>query len=370
MIRRKKPSLRFFGKTILIFNSIAAIALLISYLAPIVDPHTFWPISFFGLAYPAILLLNIIFIIYWLLRKPWFALISIITILMGFNIVQNYIGFRESTAIEVPKSSQNFIRVMTYNVHNFKKYYDKKNDIFTKDEILNIIRNEQPDVLCIQEFLTRPKSDYNFKKLILEILNTKYYYFYPNIDNGYEALGMAIFSKFPIKNTGSIHFENSFNGVVFSDIEYNKKLFRIYDVHFQSISFQPEDYEYLKEVKEIDADVKSSRRIGSRLKGAFMKRSDQIKLIIEHTKNCKTPFLIAGDFNDTPISYAVNQMAKGLKNSFREKGSGFGVTYNGDFPNFQIDYILATKDFNVKNYRIIKKKLSDHYAVRSDLQLN
>ena len=63
-------------------------------------------------------------------------------------------------------------------------------------------------------------------------------------------------------------------------------------------------------------------------------------------------------------------MSEGLKNTFREKGSGFGITYNGDFPNFQIDYILVSQPFTVKSYRIIDKKLSDHYAVRSDLELN
>ena len=371
MIRRKKPVLNLFGKIILIFNYIATLALLISYLAPITNPNSFWLIPFFGLAYPAFLLINIAFIIFWLLyRKSLFSLISLVAILGGYNFIAKYVGFRESSAIEVPKSSENFIRVMTYNVHNFKRYEDKLNDIFTKDEILNIIRKEQPDILCIQEFLSRPKSDYNFKELLKEILNTKYYYFKPDMDNGYEAIGMAIFSKFPIKKSDNIHFDDSANGALFSDIEYKNKLFRIYNVHFQSISFQPEDYKYIKKVKGIEADVTSSRRIGSRLKGAFKKRSNQISQIKDHASKCLIPYVIAGDFNDTPISYAVNEMSSGLVNSFYEKGSGLGVTYNGDFPNFQIDYILATKNFEVKNYRIVKKELSDHYAVRSDLEWN
>jgi endonuclease/exonuclease/phosphatase family metal-dependent hydrolase len=62
-------------------------------------------------------------------------------------------------------------------------------------------------------------------------------------------------------------------------------------------------------------------------------------------------------------------MNKGLKNAFREKGSGMGRTYNGSFPNYQIDYIMAGKQFDVLNYNIIEKKLSDHYPVCSDLLL-
>ena len=78
------------------------------------------------------------------------------------------------------------------------------------------------------------------------------------------------------------------------------------------------------------------------LKRAFIKRSEQVDIIKAEMDNCKTPYIIAGDFNDTPASYAVKKITKGLKNSFEEKGSGFGKTYNGKFPNFQIDYIATS----------------------------
>ncbi|MGB4775223.1 MAG: endonuclease/exonuclease/phosphatase family protein [Daejeonella sp.] len=371
MIKRKSSSIGFFNKTILAINIIAVLFLLLSYMAPFTDPRNFWPISFFGLAYPALLLINVLFVVYWLLFRPKFALISFISILTGYSFLTGFIGFRESTAIDVPKSSEGFIRVMTYNVHNFKQYGDK-NDVFTKEKILDIIRKEQPDVICFQEFFYREKGEYNFKKLIQEIINSSHYYFEPVADNGYEANGMATFSKFPIIEKGYIAFNNvRGNEAIFTDIERNNKIFRVYNVHFQSINFKPEDYKYIKNVTEkIETDVQSSRRIGGRLKSAFLKRSDQVKVIKEHAKSCKTPYLVAGDFNDTPISYTVNSMSEGLINSFRKKGSGFGITYNGDFPNFQIDYILVSPAFNIKNYRIVDQKLSDHYAVRTDLELN
>jgi endonuclease/exonuclease/phosphatase family metal-dependent hydrolase len=122
--------------------------------------------------------------------------------------------------------------------------------------------------------------------------------------------------------------------------------------------------------EEIQTNMSSPRRIGGRLKLAFIKRSQQVGLVKNHSLTCITPYVVAGDFNDTPVSYTLHQMANGLVNTFKEKGSGLGVTYNGDFPNFQIDYILATPNFGVRNYRIIDKKLSDHFAVRADLQLD
>ena len=106
------------------------------------------------------------------------------------------------------------------------------------------------------------------------------------------------------------------------------------------------------------------------LRNAFLKRSNQVDLMKAHMKTCKIPFIVAGDFNDTPASYAVTQMTDSLKNTFKEQGTGFGKTYNGKFPNFQIDYIATTQTIDVVNYRIIEAKLSDHFPVRSDLRLN
>ncbi|MFZ4100593.1 MAG: endonuclease/exonuclease/phosphatase family protein, partial [Sphingobacterium thalpophilum] len=107
----------------------------------------------------------------------------------------------------------------------------------------------------------------------------------------------------------------------------------------------------------------------SRLKTAFIKRSNQVKMVKSHSDSCPIPYIITGDFNDTPISYTIKTISKGLNNSFREKGSGFGVTYNGAFPNFQIDYLFTSLEFSVKNYLIINKKMSDHFPVRSDVEL-
>ena len=83
---------------------------------------------------------------------------------------------------------------------------------------------------------------------------------------------------------------------------------------------------------------------------------------------CKTPYLIAGDFNDTPASYVVTQITTDLNNAFIKKGKGFGKTYNGKFPNFQIDYIATIKRFRGAQLQITKAKLSDHFPVRSDLR--
>ena len=368
---RVNDHLSLIEKLFLWVTCLLGIGLLVSYLAPIVDPKKVWIIAFFGLAYPLLLIGNLIMLIYWLLRRRWLILLPIAFILIGWNILLNNIGFvRHEKPVTVANGSGS-IRVMTYNVHNFKRY-GANNDISTKHDILAIIKDQNPDVISFQEFYTRNQGQYDMRDSIMAIMGTKYYYFEPITFNNYEAIGLAIFSKLPIIDQGIVPISTKLtqNACLYVDVKKGSEQLRIYNVHLQSIKFDPEDYKYLNRVsKQGKTDISSTRRLGGKLKNAFLKRSEQVVKVREHTNLYTHPFVIAGDFNDTPASYAVNQMAKGIKNAFREKGFGLGRTYNGDFPNYQIDYIMASPQFDVNSYQIIEKKLSDHYPVTSELSL-
>jgi endonuclease/exonuclease/phosphatase family metal-dependent hydrolase len=368
----KKSKLTFLDKLVRLTAIALAIALVLGFLAGRFDPRDLQLIAFFGLAYPYILLLNIIMMVWWCMRRRWlFAFSTVILILLGWNSLTTTFGFTGEKGLG-PKADAGLIRMMTYNVHSFKPY-GEENIESVKQQMLGLIANENPDIICFQEYFTRKKGPYDITDSLKRIMNKPYYYFDPTSQNDYEATGLAIFSKYPIKNKSTILFNKIYrgNGSIYVDIMVKGKLLRIYNVHMQSISFDKQDYMYLDQVKyQMDPKLYPSKRILVMLRNAFLKRSEQVDVMKAHMKTCELPFIIAGDFNDTPASYAVTQMTKSLKNSFKEQGTGFGKTYNGKFPNFQIDYIATTKDFDVMNYRIIEAKLSDHFPVRSDLRLN
>ncbi len=371
-MKNKKRGLSFISRIFLWINLFLCFALVISYFAPYVNPQKIWIIAFFGLAYPLLLLLNVIIMVYWLLRRRWQFALSLVTILAGWSTLNNNIGFRSASS-NARVAGSNCVRMMTYNVHNFKRY-GAKNDISTKHEILELISSQQPDIIGFQEFFTRYKGQYDMRDSIVKVLKISNLYFEPFNFNSQEGIGMAIFSKFPIIAKGMIQLSDdraSSNQCLYVDVKKGEKIFRVYSVHLQSIKFNPDDYKYIDSVsKKGKTDMQSTRRLGGKLKIAFIKRSEQVFKVKAHAAACPYPYIISGDFNDTPTSFAVNQMASGLKNAFREKGSGFGRTYNGDFPNYQIDYIMASPQFNVASYQIIEKKLSDHFPLRSDLILN
>ena len=368
--KKTKNGLSFFSKFILFLNLLAVMALLICYLAPHTDPRKTWIVAFFGLAYPPLLLVNAIFVVWWAFQRSWLAFLSFFCIVIGYNMLQNSIGFHAARDYR-QKELPNAIRLMTYNVHSFKKY-GSKNDITTKHEILDIIRTEQPDILGMQEFYNRYKGEYALIDSVKNILNAKFYFEAFNNANNFEEYGMVIYSKYPIVNHGivAISSESTLNQCIYVDVKKGKQIIRFYSVHLRSIGFDQEDYQTFGGESKQGYEVQSYKRIAGKLKQAFLKRAAQVDLIKKHAAQCPYPFVISGDFNDTPSSYAVNTMLIGLKNAFREKGSGLGRTYNGDFPNYQIDYIMPTRHFKVLDYGVIEKKLSDHYPVYSDLLLN
>ena len=367
----KKKKLPLLDKMLLFLAVLAAITLGVGMLAGQTAPKDNIWIAFVGLAYPFVLLANLVFVVVWVLRRRFvFALATLGFIALGWKtLTATYQLFGEQGT--TVKDSQHYVRMMTYNVHQFKKY-GENNDVSTKDQIIKVIENQNPDVVCFQEFFTRRKGEYDLIDSVKKRLKLKYYYFVPSVDNNYEAAGLAIFSRYPITNKGKVSFgEFAGNGSIYADLDVRGQVFRVYNVHLQSISFQKEDYDYIDQVtKKMGTEYRSSRRIASMLKGAFERRSEQVNIMKDEMQTCKLPFVIAGDFNDTPASYCVTQITSSLKNTFKEQGSGFGKTYNGAFPNFQIDYIATTKHFDVINYHISRDKLSDHFPVRSDLRLN
>ena len=369
---KKKKKLTIFGKLQLLLALLLAGGLITGILAGHYDPRAHRLIPFFGLAYPFFLILNAVMAISWMLRGKLFAaLLTLLVICSGWHALKATVGFIGEEG-KGPKSSPDLIRMMTYNVHSFKPYGEESNEK-VKQQMLQVVRDENPDIICFQEYYTRRKGSYAITDSLKKILHTAHYYFVPFSGNDYEASGLCIFSRYPIADKGSItfHKDQSDNKSIYIDVLVSGKKLRVYNVHLQSISFDKQDYSYLDRVtRKMDAEIVPSRRILSMLKAAFEKRSAQVDLMKAHMKTCTIPFLIAGDFNDTPASYAVTQLTASLQNTFVAEGTGLGRTYNGKFPNFQIDYISATPGLKIMNHRVIEARLSDHFPVRSDLRFN
>lgn len=357
---------RFLAKTLFHLNILVALILGLSYLAVYVNPQYFWPIAFLGLSFPFFLLLNIVFVIIWAIKRKPQVFLSLIMIALGWNFMGRYvqidIPFLKKK--EVVNEAKTF-KILTFNVRLFNRYnWSKDKEI--SHEIFNFIQKESPDIICFQEFFTRSKGELSESAIIEHLKDTKYHHIkYSLTKQGSSGFGIATFSKFPMVKMGEIMFPKTYNLCIYTDILINNDTVRIYNNHLQSIRFIKKNYEFIDslKVRYNQEEINGIMDITNRLRWAFEQRATQAEAIAAHAHRSPYPVIVCGDFNDTPVSYTYRVMRQNMNDAFVESGSGFGNTYLGKFPSYRIDYILLDKRFAVLNYRVPKLNLSDHYPV-------
>lgn len=367
--KKKKKSKRYIINSIMTFcNHIAAISLLLSYLANYISPERLWVIAFFGLAYPVLVIINILFIVYWTLQLKKRAFYSLIVIFGGWLQLNSFfqIHFNNQT-----NNTQKPIKVMSYNVKVFD-LYNWTHNLETRNNIFSLIGDEDPDILCLQEFFSRDSSKYNNLEKLTSFQKAKHVHVeYTTNSVKNQHWGIATFSKYPVVGKGKVDFGYRGNNVcIYTDLQVGKDTIRIYNMHLQSIAFGTDDYRYMDDLeknKETE-DIEHSKNIVKRLKRAFIKRAKQADLIQESISKSPYPVIVCGDFNDTPASYTYATISENLKDAFVEAGNGFGKTYSGKFPSFRIDYILHSNQFKAYEFRTIHEELSDHYPIVTYLE--
>jgi endonuclease/exonuclease/phosphatase family metal-dependent hydrolase len=363
--------LKKFIRNILLFvNVLLAISLIITYLSVYVSPETSWIFAFICMAYPFLLIINILFIIFWLIFKKWFFLISLISILVGWNSV------KRTFQVQIKKHAQihteNSIRLLTYNVRLFN-YYKWHKDTATWQDVIDFVHAEEPDIVCFQEFITLPGTRHDLSNLKKQMVPLSYSHVnYTHRISGKINFGMATFSKYPIIHKEIIDFENSLNGILFSDIVAGNDTFRIYNCHLQSIKLRNDYNDVLDNLifnyneKHFDELMDISKR----MRQAFIQRALQVDMLTRHVKSSPYPVIVCGDFNDIPVSYTYNKLSSNLEDAFVKSGTWTGTTFRGNFPYIRIDYVFYSQAFRAFRYQTAKVNYSDHYPVITDLTIH
>jgi len=351
-------------KVLLSVNVIFAFTLLLSYLAVHISPDKFALPAFFGLAYPYILLINILLIITWAVLLKYEAFISIIIIAVGYTHLANY--FRLSNP---DGEKDRTFQVLSFNVRMFNAFESGKG---SEKSVIDFLRKQQPDILCLQEFYGTGNPNQKVSK-IGDHLGSDYHFHMKMIGSGRNRYyGIVTYSRFPIVGRGEIIHPKSPGLTIYTDILIKKDTFRIFNNHLQSFKLKSMDKSFIEELSRQDEGktLGEIKELLLSLKNGFTRRAQQAELVKGQINLSGYPVIIAGDFNDTPVSYTYSRIRKGLNDAFVNSGYGAGFTYRGNYPANRIDYILFDNALECKYFDIIKVKYSDHYPVTAYFTVN
>lgn len=333
----KKPS--FLHKLFFVFNSLFAIALLLSYVLPYMSPSVFPRLSTLSLILPLLLVINFAFLAYWLLRFKRQFLLSAIVLLLGFNHITSLYNLNHAK-----QSAPEDVTVMSYNLRTFSlKGHNERKDI--QSQIYNFIKEENPAIICFQEY-----SD------IEGGLDPDYPYQAKKMMPFERSFGQVLYSQYPIINSGSFDFKNSGNNIMFADIVIKKDTVRVYNVHLQSLKVSSQFAELQQE---------DSKRLLGRMGAAFKQQEEQARIFLEHEAQCPYPVIVAGDFNNSATSYVYRKIKGKKEDAFAKAGTGTGRTFTFDFIPLRIDFVLADPQYKCTDFETYSLGLSDHEPIRA-----
>lgn len=337
-----------------------------------VNPIDNGVLPFFGLVFPLFFVLNLFALLVLFIGKRVLLIIPLVALVYAYPSSKNY--FKIFAKSEFSKEDIKEIKLLTYNVRIFDANENIGGNI--KDRIFSSLKDQDANIMCFQEYYyVETPGLFDTKSIIQEelMLPNHHENLTHHMRGGLHS-GVATFTSLPIVNKGSISFDSDNNNTcIYTDIVIDNDTVRVYNTHLSSIRFQHEDYELVNQVNDevelSDEEITAYKRIYSLMDKAYKKRSLQLQKILDHIYECPYPVVLAGDFNDTPVSYCYAQTRKYLTDSFVESGSGIGNTYIGDFPSFRIDYIFHSEEIESAAYKTLPEELSDHHAVYTKLRV-
>jgi endonuclease/exonuclease/phosphatase family metal-dependent hydrolase len=295
-----------------------------------------------SLGIPLLCFINLIFLVYWFLRFKWPFFLFFLVFAISFEAWQSLYQFKSKGII-----TSKGLTLMSYNVRSFNRF----NWLDIKEIpslIANYIEIVKPDVVCFQEYNQDQAPRFT---------NYPYKIFKPYVPNG--IIGSCIVSKYPLVNSKIISFKASSNGGMQSDLVFKQDTLRLYNLHFESLRINSKDTLLTSNY---------SKQFRSKIKNVFETQKQQVLRFNKLAKSNTFPEIICTDLNNNAFSESYKNLSKNRLDTFKEKGQGFGSTYQFPYFPLRIDYIFTTSNITILDYITHEVKFSDHKPISVVLQ--
>jgi len=336
--------------------------LLFAAYSPNIDPELHPLRACMGLTFPIFLVINLCFLIFWLIFRFRLVLVPLVGLLLCISQIRTYFPIN----LRTEKVPENAIKVLSYNVMAFGDLRKTAG----KNPILTYLQESGADIICMQEYVVTPNRKYVTQQNIDKALKDYPYKHIQRVGARGASNGVACYSKYPIISAKRVEYPSNNNGSVLYEIAIGKDTVTLINNHLESnklTALDKEVYEDMIKSPEADKVKKGAWHLVQKLGDAQSIRAKQARAIAEAVKNSRYPYVIVcGDFNDSPISYAHKTISQNLDDAFITSGNGLGISYNQNKFYFRIDNILISKKLKAYNCTVDRSiKSSDHYPIWS-----
>lgn len=344
---------KYFSLMLLIFQMVVIIFTIMGLLGGLKHPAGHMATALLVYSLPILIGIMGLLMIYRLIRRQWIlAGVQLVVLLFCLPYVGCIVQPRSLGKV----SKEGCVTVASYNVARF----GKNASVFIAQDILSEMRNENVDIICFQEYSNDGGSQKN---------SDSYKAFYPYMVMGNND--MIIYSRYPIKDTQNIPFDNSSNSMMWADIDVKGKTVRVFNVHLQTTGINrtlrkaAQSHMEGEAVGATDEGAEVSSLAGA-LYGNYavgmVVRADQSETVAREVSASEVPAIVCGDLNDVPYSYVYNQVKGDLSDGFRECGGGWMRTFRGG-KSVRIDYIFHDRSMEGVEYFRKELTYSDHYPI-------
>ncbi|MCQ2193144.1 MAG: endonuclease/exonuclease/phosphatase family protein [Paludibacteraceae bacterium] len=352
---------------LLLITLLLALCLFVGSASAWIRPSTSMLPTYLGVAFPAIALLNILMGLFWITKFKWYLAIPTLSIILCGHNLQKTIGLHKQSgkATETEGDEGKKLKILSYNVKLFD-FYNKKT------QILNYLLEQDADVVCLQEFGYYTGSETRFldRKMIMAEMAKKYphHHFSQSDLKMKGTYGMATFSKYPMVKHENVGVESRYESAIYSDLKVGNDTVRVINLHLESNKLTTSDRNTLQHLLVSDSTNNKAKALNKKISEAYNIREKQADKVAELVNASTMPVVICADINDVPVSYTYSTLiGQKLTDSFVEKGTGYGATYNEGLIKFRIDDIMHSKELKALSYKKDKVPYSDHYPIVVEL---
>ena len=314
-------------------------------------------LSTLGMGFPVFLLLNMAFLVFWVIFKWRMLWIPVGGYLLAYVPISIYMPINMQQ--DIPEGA---LKLVSYNVCAYGGNYKYEHGF---EKVRDYLADEKPDIVCLQEDVDTWRR-YVFQEYSKQFAHNDTFII---VSNSVSTNALGIHTRFPIIKRERIPYPSLANGSVAWWLKVDGDTLIVVNNHFESCHLNQEDRQQYRQIlhgeMKKDSVRAESKQLLVKLAEGNEKRAVQIDAVLRYVEEHRQyPLVVCGDFNDNPISYSRHAMSQSLTDCYVTTGRGIGLSYNQKAFSLRIDHIFCSSDITPYNCRIDSKMdASDHYPV-------